>query len=75
MSDLEAQLLTAHDQNDKAALVALYTQAANESMDEDQAGFFLTQAYIFALDCGAREAADLNRRLAEQGREVLQDFP
>ena len=40
--------------------------------EEDAACFFLTQAYVFALSAGLPQAAGLNRRLAEQGRDDLQ---
>ena len=32
------------------------------------AGFFLTQAFVFALEAGLPEGAALNSRLAAQGR-------
>ncbi|MEM9733862.1 MAG: hypothetical protein AAF903_10325 [Pseudomonadota bacterium] len=75
MSNLDVALLAAHERNDKQALVRLYREAARQhGDDEDRAAFYLTHAYIFALDCGAPEAEVLNRQLAEQGREVLQTF-
>ena len=53
--------------------VALYTQAANRAEaegDHDQACFYLTQAYVHALEAGRPEAAALNARLVEAGREA-----
>lgn len=69
MSGLDARLLAAHDRGDKRALADLYTQAAEQARTEDAAGFYLTQAYVFALDAGLRVAPDLRARLASMGRE------
>ncbi|MEL7230293.1 MAG: hypothetical protein AAGK38_10345 [Pseudomonadota bacterium] len=75
MVDLEAALLAAHRREDKQELMRLYHEAAQHyEDDENRAAFYLTHAYIFALECGAPEAASLNRLLAQQGREVLQEF-
>ena len=69
MSDLDARLLAAHARGDRAALVALYTEAA-DSAGEDQARYFyLTQAYVFALEAGRPEAPTLRARLVAAGRE------
>lgn len=69
MSDLDDRLLAAHDAGDRAALVALYTEAA-AAVPEDQArGFYLTHAYVFALDLGSAEAPELRDRLIAMGRE------
>ncbi|WP_372571829.1 hypothetical protein [Ruegeria jejuensis] len=73
MSDaaLDQLLLRAHGEGDKAALVQLYTQAADQSEaggDLDAACFYLTHAFVFALEVGAPEARDLNVRLVEKGR-------
>ncbi len=69
---LHAAILAAHDAGDKAALTKLYRQAADR-LDgveaQDQVCFFLTQAYIFALDSGSSEAEDLRQRLVSLGRE------
>ena len=69
MSDLDAQLLAAHDRDDKSALVTLYTRAAEAATDETAAGFYLTHAYVFALEMGAPQAAELKARLIAMGRE------
>ena len=78
MSDraaLDAALLKAHEAGDAARLQALYTEAA----DSEEAGgnieaacFYLTHAYVFALEAGLPEAGALNRRLAKHGRDVVQ---
>lgn len=66
---LDAQLLAAHDGDDRFALIRLYTQAADITNDIDAACFFLTYAYIFALEVGAPQAATLHARLKAHGRE------
>ncbi|MEQ8897960.1 MAG: hypothetical protein RID23_12785 [Roseovarius sp.] len=66
---LDAQLLAAHDGDDRFALIRLYTQAADITNDIDAACFFLTYAYIFSLEVGAPEAFDLHARLKAHGRE------
>lgn len=66
---LDARLLDAHARQDKTALVTLYTEAADSANDLDTACFFLTHAYIFALDVGDNRAATLHARLVAEGRE------
>jgi len=68
---LDARLLAAHAKQDAHALVALYTaaaqrrQAAGDAMGE---AFFLTHAWIFALESGDDRADSLKARLATLGR-------
>ncbi|PCH71306.1 MAG: hypothetical protein COC12_07460 [Rhodobacteraceae bacterium] len=69
MSTLDAQLLTAHAAGDKAALVALYRQAGDAAVSQDEAAFFLTNAYIYALEIGHADADTLRARLVAMGRE------
>jgi len=69
MSDLDARLIAAHEAGDKPALVTLYTEAADVANDVDAACFYLTHAYVFALDAGHPAAATLHARLVAQGRE------
>lgn len=72
MSALDAALLAAHASGDYAALVDLYTKAADEaetSGDIDAACFFLTHAYVFALEAGSPVAKVLHARLVAHGRE------
>lgn len=66
---LEAQLLAAHAGDDRFALIRLYTEAADIANDLDAECFFLTYAYIFALEVGAAEAQHLHARLKAHGRE------
>lgn len=69
---LHQKMLAAHDANDKAALIDLYQQAGEAQLDQgniDAGAFYLTHAYVFALDIGARKAKDLHQTLIELGRE------
>ncbi|MCK0094243.1 hypothetical protein MWU60_01565 [Yoonia sp. F2084L] len=68
MTVLQDRLLDAHARNDRAALVGLYTEAADATRDVDAACFFLTHAYIFALELGDPAEQPLYRRLKDQGR-------
>jgi hypothetical protein len=69
---LDAALIEAHEAGDKRRLVSLYTQAADTAEaagDIDACCFYLTQAYVFALASGARQAGALHARLLAHGRE------
>ena len=68
------QFQQAHRSGDITLLSTLYAQKADEleaAGDTDAACFYLTQAYIFALDAGLPTAAVYNRRLAHFGRDDL----
>ncbi|MEM8849913.1 MAG: hypothetical protein AAGE03_07735 [Pseudomonadota bacterium] len=65
MSD--AAILTAHQADDRARLVTLYAEAAAARADDARA-FFLTHAWIFALEAGDARADDLRQALARMGR-------
>jgi hypothetical protein len=67
--ELDAALLAAHAADDRRALVRLYTEAAETAQSAEAAAFYLTHAYVFALDTGAPEAAALRDRLRAEGRE------
>lgn len=69
ISDLDAAMIAAHAAHDPAALIRLYTQAADASNDLDAACFYLTHAYVFALEAGAAQAGRLHARLVHHGRE------
>ena len=69
--ELDTKLLAAHASSDTSALVQLYTLAGDQSEiagDVDAACFYLTHAFVFALEKGRIEADELNRRLADYGR-------
>ena len=70
MSALDKAMIAAHEARDHAALIRLYTQAADEANALDAACFYLTHAYIFALEAGAPEAPALHERLVQHGREA-----
>ena len=67
--DLHSRMLDAHARNDLRELAALYTRAADASQNLDAECFFLTHAYVFALDAGDRRATALKERLVKHGRE------
>jgi phenylpropionate dioxygenase-like ring-hydroxylating dioxygenase large terminal subunit len=46
---LDTALLDAHARGDRAALIALYADAADAAMDPTARAFYLTHAYVFAL--------------------------
>ncbi len=69
----EEQLVAAERAGDAAQLVRIYGQEAarlEAAGRIDAACFFLTQAYIWALDGGLPEANDLRARLVAHGREA-----
>jgi hypothetical protein len=69
VTSLDERLLAAHADDDRAALVDLYTEAADAARDEDACGFYLTHAYVYALERGHPVAAALRARLIDMGRE------
>ena len=70
MSALDDRLLAAHAAMDTALLVDLYTEAADQAVDETACGFYLTHAYVFALELGSEKAPALRDRLIAMGRET-----
>ena len=68
MNDLQKRLLDAHARDDRAGLVLLYTEAADTANDIDAACFFLTHAYIFALEQNHPDQVLLHKRLHHHGR-------
>ena len=69
MTDLNDRLLDAHARGDRAGLVMLYEEAADDAASEPETGFFLTQAYVFALEIGHARTNALRERLVAMGRE------
>ncbi|MFT4962113.1 MAG: hypothetical protein ACI92Z_003209 [Paracoccaceae bacterium] len=63
MNDLDGRLLAAHAKNDRAALVTLYTLAADQAPTEQAKRFYLTHAYVFALETDHPDSAVLRARL------------
>jgi len=70
MMDLDTRMITAHEANDGMALIKLYAEAADGANDLDASCFYLTHAYVFALEAGAPHAKDLHARLVKHGREA-----
>ncbi|MEO0990255.1 MAG: hypothetical protein AAFX00_04805 [Pseudomonadota bacterium] len=66
---LDKRLLRAHAEGDKAALVTLYQEAAEAAPDETGRWFYMTHAYVFALEVAHPEASRLRDRLVAAGRE------
>ncbi len=69
MSALDARLLAAHAHGDQTALIALYEEAALGAADDSARGFYLTHAYVFALEAGDPRSDALRTRLVAMGRE------
>ncbi|MEM7296339.1 MAG: hypothetical protein AAF330_06930 [Pseudomonadota bacterium] len=67
---LDVRLLKAHAEKDREALVTLYAQAADQTETEDARAFYLTHAYVFALETGHPETRAINTRLVALGREA-----
>ena len=68
---LQAALLSAHALDDRAALVELYSEAAKFAEAEQDIGracFFLTHAWIFALETDHEMRDVLRDKLALHGR-------
>jgi hypothetical protein len=68
---LNEKLIQAHEENNIADLLVLYTRAGDDSEkagDIDAACFYLTHAYVFALDAGSEQANVLLMLLLQYGR-------
>jgi len=73
LAEINDQVLAAHEAGNLRQLPALYrraSQALFESGDIDPACFFLTQAYIYALDQGDPQAIEIHTILVSHGREI-----
>ena len=71
---LNAALLAAHAAGDRVAIMQAYGRAADAARkagDADRECFFLTHAYVWALDAGHGDAGAYRARLAAQGREEV----
>ena len=70
--ELDQALLNAHARGDRASLITLYEQAgtmAGYDGADEAAGFYLTHAYVFALEAGDGRAGELYQRLRAAGKE------
>ncbi len=70
---LERQLLEAHGRDDPKELSALYAEVADlkeAEGDIEATCFYLTHAFVFALQAGDDTALALQERLWRFGREV-----
>lgn len=68
---LNRRLLDAHDSHDTSTLIDLYQQAADlaeAASHINEACFFLTQAYVFALETNSPQLENLHNRLRQYGR-------
>ncbi len=70
MTDLDDRLLAAHLAQDSTALVSLYAEAAAAAGNPDAAAFYLTHAYVFALEANHPDAPALRDALIAEGRET-----
>lgn len=70
MTDLDAQLIAAHAEGNKATLAVLYERAAAGAADDNARAFYLTQAYVFALETNAPQAPVLRALLVQMGRDT-----
>ncbi|MGI9391764.1 MAG: hypothetical protein ACR2O1_17040 [Boseongicola sp.] len=70
-SELDARLLDAHAGTNLAKIAYHYGLAADQAEvedDVDRACFFLTHAWVFALEAGDPTADEYRSRLAAYGR-------
>lgn len=68
MNGLDARMRAAHETGDGPALIALYTEAALTAASDMARGFYLTHAFVHALEAGDARAADLRAELRAMGR-------
>lgn len=66
---LDARLLDAHASKDRTALVSLYVEAANGASDHTAQCFYLTHAYVFALESGDKRVRAIRDQLIALGAE------
>ncbi|QBF31461.1 hypothetical protein [Thalassococcus sp. S3] len=69
MTDLDGRLLAAHLANDVYLLADLYQEAAEQAADVDAACFYLTHAYVFALEAAHPARPVILKQLQTHGRE------
>jgi len=68
--ELDQALLIAHTTNDTAQLVVLYQKAfeLERNHDPDAGYYYLTQAYVYALDIDHSDASNIEPLLKKSGR-------
>jgi hypothetical protein len=66
----DAALRQAAKSGDWSEVIALYVEAAEAAAEARGAAFYLTHAYVHALEAGDPVAAVLKRRLVALGAEV-----
>lgn len=72
-NELDQALAQAHENGDLSVISMLYHEAGDGFEREghiDEACFYWTQAYVFALEAGADEAGSLRAKLRQFGREA-----
>lgn len=72
LEELNSAILTAHDDGDGVLLASLYAKAGRRMVADgniDEGCFFLTQAYVFALERGLTDAEKLRTELVSFGRD------
>jgi len=71
LRDLDAKIISAHENGDKQILVENYTQLADEAErigEINACCYFLTLAYVYALELGLENHEVLACRLRAHGR-------
>ena len=66
---LDSDLIAAHARGDLKALVELYRAAAKDASSKEAHAFYLTHAYVFALDGGLPEAKSIGAELRRLDRD------
>ena len=69
-ADLDTRLLAAHAEENRAALIALYAEASEGARGLTARRFYLTHAYVYALEAGSPEAVTMRRKLVDLGAET-----
>ena len=68
-TNLEVEILLAHQNNDGLKLAELYAEAAYNSPDSDKACFFMVNAYTIALENKHPDTLSFFRFLEKYDRE------
>ena len=68
--NLNILLVQAHKEKNLSLLVELYSQASKSTSDCDQACFWATQAYVFALETDHSLSEKLFKFLLSNNREA-----